>query len=617
MRDGVQQKLADPRLTAGSGSARPAGSKSAAAAKAKAEAAEKAKADADAEMAKLRAEIEADEAAEAEKARVARASAEQAKVEASRKAEERALESARLAGQRSVAEAKAKAREEAEAAAEAAAAERAARDAEDRAREMREMREKIEAEEKAKQEKRLEADARAKAKAAEAAQAAAAKTAEASRAAAAKARAELEEKLKAENDAKKNEADTRAARIDEELRRARDSMQKAYGADWGAPTRTNRAMSSGELGGPPPPGLLSAELGGGGGGGGAGALPSVSESGRTSIEMKYPPADGLSAGGKKRRKGGDGGGGGGGGGLLCGGNKQALKVVRDELESTRKELDEAKGHASKVEERCKKLQEKALATQEKAAKDIAAIRAEYDAPDDSLLPRLKAAEAEKANLLEQIEALLQTQHEAIAAANSARQAAALVGGSSSPNLRPPGVQTGSSLQMGGSLGSSGPSLYNLRQRADSNASSAVESSSGYDWPESPDVVGGGVTNSEEAKIAMRLRGKGVLRVKLRQANNLMSADTNGLSDPYVKLSAGGVTKKSKIVKKTLNPVWNEDLDLKGTLNDFVRQGAWLPLALGPARAPFGCLCGSLGFLSGCLAAALPPACRWLAVFPTK
>lgn len=45
-------------------------------------------------------------------------------------------------------------------------------------------------------------------------------------------------------------------------------------------------------------------------------------------------------------------------------------------------------------------------------------------------------------------------------------------------------------------------------------------------------------------------------------------DTNGLSDPYVKvelmprhLFPDAAVKKTQIVKKTLNPVWGEELTL--------------------------------------------------------
>ena len=61
--------------------------------------------------------------------------------------------------------------------------------------------------------------------------------------------------------------------------------------------------------------------------------------------------------------------------------------------------------------------------------------------------------------------------------------------------------------------------------------------------------------------------KGTLHVYLSHATGLKSADRNGLSDPYVKLSLGKHKSKSKTIKKTLNPRWDEDFEWRGTLRD--------------------------------------------------
>jgi hypothetical protein len=50
-----------------------------------------------------------------------------------------------------------------------------------------------------------------------------------------------------------------------------------------------------------------------------------------------------------------------------------------------------------------------------------------------------------------------------------------------------------------------------------------------------------------------LGGSGTLRITLSHALGLKSMDSNGFSDPYVKLSLGKHHVKSKTIKKTLNP----------------------------------------------------------------
>ena len=58
--------------------------------------------------------------------------------------------------------------------------------------------------------------------------------------------------------------------------------------------------------------------------------------------------------------------------------------------------------------------------------------------------------------------------------------------------------------------------------------------------------------------AESINNMGNLRVDVLNAENLPAADRNGYSDPYCKFELDGKQiYKTKIVKKTLNPAWNE------------------------------------------------------------
>ena len=53
---------------------------------------------------------------------------------------------------------------------------------------------------------------------------------------------------------------------------------------------------------------------------------------------------------------------------------------------------------------------------------------------------------------------------------------------------------------------------------------------------------------------------GTLQVVIERANDLLAADSNGMSDPYCVITVGDVSQKTTICRKTLNPKWSETFD---------------------------------------------------------
>lgn len=52
--------------------------------------------------------------------------------------------------------------------------------------------------------------------------------------------------------------------------------------------------------------------------------------------------------------------------------------------------------------------------------------------------------------------------------------------------------------------------------------------------------------------------QGILELKILRGHDLVPKDSNGLSDPYVVVKYGSQTMfRSKVIKKSLNPEWNE------------------------------------------------------------
>ncbi|KPP70583.1 extended synaptotagmin-1-like, partial [Scleropages formosus] len=69
--------------------------------------------------------------------------------------------------------------------------------------------------------------------------------------------------------------------------------------------------------------------------------------------------------------------------------------------------------------------------------------------------------------------------------------------------------------------------------------------------------------SVESQILLRAELKGLLRIYLVEAQNLVAKDNlaggmvKGKSDPYVKIQIGSVKLQSHVIKENLNPTWNE------------------------------------------------------------
>ena len=62
---------------------------------------------------------------------------------------------------------------------------------------------------------------------------------------------------------------------------------------------------------------------------------------------------------------------------------------------------------------------------------------------------------------------------------------------------------------------------------------------------------------------------GVLSAEILSCSNLIGADRNGLSDPFVTVQLGEASARTKHKKKTLNPTYNEtlQLDVKASTGD--------------------------------------------------
>lgn len=70
---------------------------------------------------------------------------------------------------------------------------------------------------------------------------------------------------------------------------------------------------------------------------------------------------------------------------------------------------------------------------------------------------------------------------------------------------------------------------------------------------------------------------GVLKITVKHAYGIEVADLRGTSDPYVVVQCGGQRKKTSVIKRTLDPVWNESIELHGKLDDFLASGLKMTL----------------------------------------
>ena len=78
-------------------------------------------------------------------------------------------------------------------------------------------------------------------------------------------------------------------------------------------------------------------------------------------------------------------------------------------------------------------------------------------------------------------------------------------------------------------------------------------------------------------IELNTEAKGELRVTVKGASGLKAADRSGFSDPYCKVMLGeskeieATAQKTKTIKKTLDPTWDETFRFPGTLKALANE----------------------------------------------
>ena len=63
------------------------------------------------------------------------------------------------------------------------------------------------------------------------------------------------------------------------------------------------------------------------------------------------------------------------------------------------------------------------------------------------------------------------------------------------------------------------------------------------------------------------RGNGVLYIELQNGTNLPPKNKDCTSDPYCIFACGMNQAKSKVLKKTLNPAWNQVLEIPANIDN--------------------------------------------------
>lgn len=78
---------------------------------------------------------------------------------------------------------------------------------------------------------------------------------------------------------------------------------------------------------------------------------------------------------------------------------------------------------------------------------------------------------------------------------------------------------------------------------------------------------------------------GLLKIHLFSASDIIPADADGFSDPYVVFKVGERKIVSSVINKNLNPVWNETFTMKlKNPQDRLSIEVWSPL---PRAKPLG------------------------------